>query len=346
MNPLSKMDFITKQSKLTKEEWANIEIPCSETEKRILALIADGYNEVNISRNYTASLVQHMKLTNPEQFDDYIYTHYFKAKLEELYQKYALAPPVEAPSKKKKIVLKKADIIRIENTSKHIDTNIFEFMLLELLEKLLERKTGKKSKQSSSSSKSSSSKTAPEGKDKEWLFYLFTLHKLLKYNIAHVNIELSRQLTALLQGFVDDFAENALMRLLVEQSYELIEKNDYLLRYADETLYDHQKQLFTICKQPQPKLILYIAPTGTGKTMSPLGLATAHKVIFVCAARHVGLSLAKAAISIQKKIAFAFGCHDAEDIRLHYYAAKEYTKHSKSGGIGKVDIRKAKKSKL
>jgi hypothetical protein len=347
LNQLSNMDFITKQSKLTKEEWANIEIPCSDSEKRILALIADGYNEVNISRNYTASLVQHMKLTNPEQFDDYIYTHYFKAKLEELYQKHGLAPPLEVSSKKKKIVLKKADIIRIENTSKHIDTNIFEFMLLELLEKLLERKAGKAGKKSSKqSSSSSNSKTAPEGKDKEWLFYLFTLQKLLKYKIAHVNIELSRQLTVLLQSFVAEFAENALMRLLVEQSYELIEKNDYLLRYADETLYDHQKQLFTICKQPQPKLILYIAPTGTGKTMSPLGLATAHKVIFVCAARHVGLSLAKAAISIQKKIAFAFGCRDAEDIRLHYYAAKEYTKHSKSGGIGKVDNSQGEKVEI
>ena len=31
-------------------------------------------------------------------------------------------------------------------------------------------------------------------------------------------------------------------------------------------------------------------PTGTGKTMSPLGLATKFRVIFVCAARHVGLS--------------------------------------------------------
>ena len=29
------MDFITKQSKLSKEEWATIEVPCNENEKRI-----------------------------------------------------------------------------------------------------------------------------------------------------------------------------------------------------------------------------------------------------------------------------------------------------------------------
>ena len=71
--------------------------------------------------------------------------------------------------------------------------------------------------------------------------------------------------------------------------------------------------------------------------MSPLGLSEEYKVIFVCAARHVGLALAKAAISINKKIAFAFGCGDAEDIRLHYSAAKDYKKNWRTGSIGKVD---------
>jgi hypothetical protein len=51
----------------------------------------------------------------------------------------------------------------------------------------------------------------------------------------------------------------------------------------------------------------------------------------------VGLALAKASISVGKKIAFAFGCSDASDIRLHYYAAKEYSLNRRSGGIGKVD---------
>lgn len=328
------MDFITKQSKLSKEEWSAIEVPCTDGEKRILALIADGYADVNISRNYTSSIVQYMKLTVPAQFDDYIYKQYFKPKMDELYKKYGIAAPLAAAKKKEKLVLKKADIIRMENTAKHLDTTIFEFMLIELLEKLLAGKNKK------------ASKSTKQSNTKDWLFYLFTLHKLLKYNIALVNKELRRQITEVIQVITNEMPPAELMLLLVEQSYELIEKNDYLLRYADETLYDHQKQLFTLCKQPQPKLILYIAPTGTGKTMSPLGLAARHKIIFVCAARHVGLSLAKAAISIQKKIAFAFGCHDAEDIRLHYYAAKEYTKHSKSGGIGKVDNSQGEKVEI
>ena len=102
-------------------------------------------------------------------------------------------------------------------------------------------------------------------------------------------------------------------------------------------LYSHQKEIFTLCKSPAPKLILYMAPTGTGKTLTPIGLSESHRIIFVCAARHVGIALAKSAISVNKKVAFAFGCASATDIRLHYFAAKEYTKHRKSGGIGKVD---------
>ena len=335
------MDFITKQSKLSKEEWVNIEVPCSDNEKRILMLIADGFADVNISRNYTVSLAQHMKITNPGQFDDYIYKHYFQERLEDLYKKYGVVrPSEEGGAKKAKIVLKKADLIRMENTTKHIDDqkpHIFEFMLLELLEKLWAGKTSKPMKTAGKAAAAAS---------KEWLFYLYTIHKLLKYNIDHVNNELRRHITSAINAIVREFPANELMLMLVEQSYTLIEKNDYLLKYADETLYDHQKQLFTLCKHPQPKLILYIAPTGTGKTMSPLGLATKHRVIFVCAARHVGLSLAKAAISIQKKIAFAFGCQDAEDIRLHYYAAKEYTKNAKSGGIGKVDNSQGEKVEI
>jgi hypothetical protein len=40
---------------------------------------------------------------------------------------------------------------------------------------------------------------------------------------------------------------------------------------------------------------------------------------------------------VEKRIAFAFGCETASDIRLHYFAATDYTINKRSGGIGKVD---------
>jgi hypothetical protein len=50
--------------------------------------------------------------------------------------------------------------------------------------------------------------------------------------------------------------------------------------------------------------------------------------------RHVELSLARSAIAMEKKVAFAFGC-TATDIRLHY-SALDYTAQ-KNGSIVKVD---------
>ena len=129
---------------------------------------------------------------------------------------------------------------------------------------------------------------------------------------------------------------------MFRQSYALIEINEDLVPYKDYHLYDHQKELFTICKQPNPKMILYIAPTGTGKTLSPLGLSEQYKVIFVCAARHVGLALARSAVSIGKKVAFAFGCHDISDIRLHYFAVKDYIRNENTGNYIKYKDGKKK----
>ena len=123
---------------------------------------------------------------------------------------------------------------------------------------------------------------------------------------------------------------------LVMKSPDLLERNKYV-KYKDMTLYSHQRQLFQLAKQNHPKLILYIAPTGTGKTMSPLGLSEKYRVIFVCAAKHVGMALMKAAISVGKPCGVAFGCTSMEDIRLHNSAAQKFIRDKKSGVIKKVD---------
>lgn len=337
------MDYLTKQTKLSKEEWDSIEVPLQASEKNILALIQAGFNDVNISRNPTPTLLHHMKITMTPLIELYIYDQYFEKAITRMKTKYL--PALTGTGTCKAVVglasaavastmhLKKADLIRLENTYKHIDEHkqtIFEFILLDLTEKMLKAygiASGRLSP--------TLPRHTPRNTSEEWMFYYYTLHKLLSYKVEGCNSELRKQVTSILSLSVQ--IDGTIMHTMLGIGHKLIEKNEYLLIYADETLYDHQKQLFTLCKQPTPKLILYIAPTGTGKTMSPIGLAEKYRVIFVCAARHVGLALAKAAISVQRKIAFAFGCNDAEDIRLHYYAAKEYTVNQKSGGIGKVD---------
>ena len=163
--------------------------------------------------------------------------------------------------------------------------------------------------------------------------HYFTLYKLIRNNIFRLN----KFIDYLTKNVLDILSEEIDTIDLIENGVEIIEKNDNLFKYGDLMLYEHQKEIFTLSKNPSPKLILYMAPTGTGKTLTPIALSETNKIIFVCAARHVGLALARAAISVQKKIAFAFGCGSASDIRLHYFAAKEYTKDYRTGQIRKVD---------
>ena len=317
------MDF--SQRKLSKAEWDSIEVPVSDSEKHILMLIKAGAHDVNIRQNRTVVLIDHLKITATTLIDDYIYVTYFQAPLMALAKKYPTVLQIE-PLSVGTTALKKADVMRLANTDKLIQNNktaIFEYVLLEHLSQLC----------------------AGAGTDKKkgsaWLLPFYTLQNLLQNQIK-INERLRQTLQAILLPLNDRVDMPTMVRL----SKQLIEQNEHLLRYADETLYEHQKQLFTACKDDAPKLVLYIAPTGTGKTLSPIGLSEHRKVIFVCAARHVGLALAKAAIAVHKRVAFAFGCNDAADIRLHYYAAKDFTRNKKSGGIGKVDNTQGEKVEI
>ena len=69
---------------------------------------------------------------------------------------------------------------------------------------------------------------------------------------------------------------------MLRHANALLENNEYLSTYADNKLYKHQSAIFSACKVGGPKLIFYSAPTGTGKTLTPIGLSESYKIIFLC----------------------------------------------------------------
>jgi len=305
-----------KQRKLNKSEWTSIEVSVSKAEVDVLNMIVKGYHDVNIRNNDTNSLFTFLKIEYTLKMEDYLFNKYFREASDKIENELQTA---DASYKKMKIdsetKLNSADKIRLErfdiNTLKKIE--IYEYILLTHLEQLVFNK------------KSSNSKL--------FHFHYFTLHKLIRNNVLKINRhikELVERTLNIFEGAIDKI-------IIIENAVEFIERNESLLKYGDLTLYEHQKEIFSLCKISKPKLILYMAPTGTGKTLTPIALSEQKKIIFVCAARHVGLALARAAISVKKKIAFAFGCASADDIRLHYFAAKEFTINKRTGGIGKVD---------
>jgi hypothetical protein len=298
------------QTKLNFTEWNSIEIPVTADELVILDLITKGYHNINIVYNNIQSLFSILKLTPIEELDVYLFDKYLKSNIEKINKKYLIDFKFNKTSKKIKI--KKADEIRIDSCNKMLENHklIYEFMVYEIIKNML--KTKNKSKK---------------------MYYYYSLVYLNGLTILNKNSIFNSYVEYIINLFKEDIP----IKTLLENAYDIIEKNEYVYKHQDIKLYDHQKQLFSLVKNPNPKLILYKAPTGTGKTMSPLGISEGYKVIFVCAARHVGLALAKAAISKNKRIAFSFGCNDIEDIKLHYFAATSYIKDKRSGSIRKVN---------
>jgi hypothetical protein len=312
------------QNKLSKSEWENIEVPVSESEKQIIQMITRGFNDINIRFNESQSLFIHIKMDKTPEIEYFLYKKYFEEEILYILKKYAkditelsgFATAVKQPTGELR-TMKSADSIRLQNLDNHIKINkaqIFEYLFIDLCKDMLKHISKRKQR---------------------FAFYLYTLIQLKKTSVPYMN--------QYVMIFVDTIIQygNTITKTseIITNAYDFIERNTYLLKYEDKALFNHQKELFTICKNRKdvPKLVLYTAPTGTGKTLSPLGLSEGYRVIFVCVARHIGLALAKAAISIEKKVAFAFGCETASDIRLHYFSAVNYTKHRKSGGIWKVD---------
>jgi hypothetical protein len=290
-----------------------------------------GFYDPDIHVNHNQSLINFMKIPltddgNNSGIDTHLYDVFFKETVDRLRKTTGVVADKVGKNEKntgksgkkqeKQKPIKKADAIRIENMTANIELNrehIFEFTLLQLVEPLCTAQPTLSTAQS-----------------------LYTLLQLRKASIAHVN----RYVCAFVDACIERAKKTVNLMDIVVHAEAFIEKNRLLGKYADLTLFSHQKDLFRLFNQSYvpPTLTLYIAPTGTGKTLSPLGLAqNGRVVIFVCSARHVGLSLARSAVSMQKRVAFAYGCASAEDIRLHNYAAVDYVINRKSGAIAKVD---------
>ena len=319
------------QRKLTKSEWDAIEVPTSDSEKKILNFLNKAYNDVNLKENSNLSLLSILKIDYNDNMEAYLYKIYFQKKCQSIEDElYKLSSIFNKTKIDTHVKISSADKIRLERFDAEAiqKFDVYEYVLIQLCDKFVHykkkeiEKMKKKPDYVPSKIKSSS------------CFQYYTLHVLSGYKVQNLNkfvMKMCHQLLKLFESTID-------LSFIIRHSYEFIECNEQITKYQDLQLYSHQQTLFHSCRQSfTPKLILYIAPTGTGKTLSPIPLLNQYKIIFVCAARHVGLALARAAITMDKKIAFAFGCNSADDIRLHYFAAKDYIKNKRSGGIGKVD---------
>jgi len=111
------MDFT--QCKLTKSEWDGAEVPDSHEEQQIYQLIKEGYHDVGIVRNSSQTLLQYMKIAPSDEMHAHMYELYFKTHVDEMREAFGLSA-FETDTDKKKLV-KKADLIRIQNTNSNLE---------------------------------------------------------------------------------------------------------------------------------------------------------------------------------------------------------------------------------
>lgn len=295
------------QTKLTKSEWDFLELPVNKKEKAILQLLFNSRKDINVSFNNSNSLLKYMKISgdNMEPFHYYVYVTYFQGDINKINKNYNEVFKVE---RQKKAKLKKIDEMRMKNLNKKILTlkkELYEFIIIKNIKLFFENNYSCE--------------------------YYYTLTQLLKNNINKLNIYVLKYVNMLLKKYKDKIKYDK----LIKNAYAYIERNDTMLKYSDVKLYEHQKKILNTINNENNFMILYQAPTGTGKTLTPLGIK--KRIIFVCAAKHIGLQLAKSCISTEIPIAIAFGCRDTSDIRLHYFAAKDIVRNRRTGGIFRVD---------
>ena len=281
---------MTTQTKLTKLEWIQIEKPVTEKEKVILNMIKNSYPTAQVVHLHQtiSSLV---KLDHDEK-DYYIYTVLLKETVDQLSKKYNITPFVLSKPKKK---LNTADNIRLTSQQKKVSENI-EMIILEIIQKMLKELSKPK---------------------KEYYFYnICHLYKIYKLNYY---------ISQFVKNIIDKYSGSMDIIHFLENTERFIETNA-VFDYNPLQLYDHQKTILSLFQDVStPKCVFYRAPTSSGKTLTPIGLCEKWRGIFVCPSRHIALSLAKSAVNVGRKVAFAFGCTTPEDVRLHYFSVNTFS---------------------
>ena len=301
------MDFL-RQTKLTKEEWTQIEIPIqNQTENLILNMIKDGYYDPSIKRALHMCLRDYLKLG--KNHDEEIYVSFLSNKLKKC-DKNGILNPVNDIINRPRKKMSGSDKIRMQNSLKLITNDkvlqgkLIDFKIIDEIQKYckyLHKSNG-------------------ELNDKRVLLSYINIHFLYKEFNTSVNYVLSRVIDGVLNN------GNKIDGMTILKNISKLYEHNNIFDYRTLTLYDHQKSIFERFRvvTDTPKLVFYCAPTSSGKTLTPISLAQEYTVLFVCASKHIGLSLAKSAFNVGTKIGFAFGCESMDDIRLNFNAVVKH----------------------
>ena len=311
------MNFL-QQDKLTREEWNNLEKPINnEKEKIILNMINNGYDDPNIVVKTHNCLQYYLKINN--KYDNIIYDTLLKEQFDKINKNNILNINyneidnyINNNKKNKNNKLSKSDKIKLDSSLNKFKVMkkenktiiIIEFLMLDLI-KVISKLILKESDYENHKS------------------FSISLYNLNKYNVIFKE-DLNKIFNQLVNIILEQYIHKLSYKKVLKSISKYVEHND-VNNFKHYELYQHQKYIYNIFKNhEEPKFIWYCAPTSSGKTLSPIGLANGYKVLFMCASKHIGLGLAKSAYYSGKKIGFAFGCNQLEDVRLNFNTINKF----------------------
>jgi hypothetical protein len=350
------------QVKLNKTEWDSIEIPLRQEELAVIKLIMSGYYNLEIHENHNISIASYLRLSDTiDGLDDYLFKEYFENTVRSIDPR--LVPQIRNTKMRKgdmmKINLNKADNLAM--------FDVYESKLLEIIKNIYKLQTASRPfhidyftlytlrrnrvpRINSHIIHCTDAILERYVNDITVNALVLDAHNVIEKNkmlIHNEDTTLYSHQRDIFQKLQNNDKEERHTKYIDAQTLVKTTQEEYINAEAgddDEVYYEAEKEHDNAVKAlkqletpSKANLVLYTAPTGTGKTLTPLALSQGYAILFVCAARHVGLALAKSAISIGRKVAFAFGCESADDIRLHYSAASVYSNHPRTGKIWKVD---------
>lgn len=302
------------QNKLTRVEWESIEKPLPAREVAVLDLISAGFHNPSACHSTLISLLNYIKVPKTSGAHWLVYDRYLRARAQAASKWCRSSEDVIQPRSVHKV--KKADQLRIANSDKKLKGSnlpIYELVALDALEVVAEARPD-----------SVRGIKALRG---------------LSFMSAHSPADANPILKNIIVEVCAHGAAMIDIDRILDHAADILESNEWIEKLGYMEVFQHQADLFDVFKTKGEggRLVSYIAPTGTGKTLSPVGLCSGHKVIFVCAARHVGLALARACVANGKKVGFAFGCSTHSEIRLHFNASTDCVRDSRSGAIARVN---------
>jgi hypothetical protein len=310
------------QEKISQQEWLSIERPIeSDKERQVLNIINNGYYDSSVC-DYTHKCINdYTKLGS--KYDDYIFDILLKPILDKCNKDNILNIDKDFSNVSKKATkgtqnfkhITKPEKIKLEQSlyrfqeCKTFSEDIVEYIILKQIKSLAKCVKDKNKKHISSK-------------------YIYNINYISETYDEKINRKLVMYVEQILATFIPQIDYNYVLK-----NVDDILEHNIIHDIAKIELHDHQKRIYDIFGnyKSQSRFIWYCAPTASGKTLTPIGLSNEYKIIFMCASKHVGVSLAKSAFHCGKKIGFAFGCNDTDDIRLHYNTINSYiTKKNKS----------------